>query len=75
MNMVCLENLDIDEYTFEAYVKHTTSKSYKPYIENGGNIKGTTLQKKLKLKKGAKVMLTQNLDTSDKWCIRANFRL
>ena len=65
MNNICLEELESQESIFEAFVQHKTMKNYKPFVENTGNIKNTALQKTLKLKVGAKVMLTYNLDTTD----------
>ena len=40
-------------------------KIFKPFIKNDGSVNGSGLQNILKLKIGAKVMLTQNLKTSD----------
>ena len=40
-------------------------RNFKPKVNNAGNISNTPFQKELKLKIGAKVMLTYNVDTSD----------
>ena len=58
---------DIDEtlHTFTAINRTRTSKSLKPRTDAGGAIKGTPLQRSLKLKIGAKVMLTFNIHTYD----------
>ena len=44
---------------------HKKIKNYKPLIANDGSVHGTGLQNVLKSKIGAKIMLTQNLRTSD----------
>ena len=44
---------------------HKTIKDFKPSIDNAGNINNTPFQMELKVKVGAKVMLTYNIDTSD----------
>ena len=44
---------------------HKTIRKHKPSVTNAGTIKNTPLQSVLKLKVGARVMLTYNLDTSD----------
>ena len=53
------------EYVIEAITKRNTQKNFKPRTDASGAISGTTLQKILKLKVGAKVVLTFNLDTCD----------
>ena len=40
-------------------------KNFKPITNNAGNVSNTPFQNELKLKLGAKVMLTYNIDTSD----------
>ena len=65
MNKVCLEQLETEEFVVKAKVSHKTMKNYKPLVDNDGNIHGTGLQNELKLKIGAKVLLTNNLRTSD----------
>ena len=46
-------------------MKSQTHKCVKTLIENSGAIRNTPLQQTLKLKVGAKIMLTYNIDTSD----------
>ena len=65
MNEMCLERLETDEIVVQAEVSHKTMKNFKPFIKNDGSVNGSGLQNILKLKVGAKVMLTQNLKTSD----------
>ena len=64
-NTLFLGNLDEDEIVLNATVKHSTMKNFKPFVERDGSIKGTPLQNKLIVKKGAEVMLTHNVDTCD----------
>ena len=65
MNEAKLQIIDNPEYIIEAKVQHSTMKNYKPRVSNDGSVTGTTLQKTLKIKIGAKVMLTHNLNTAD----------
>ena len=44
---------------------HQTIKNFNPPVSNAGTISNTPFQKELKVKIGAKVMLTYNIDTSD----------
>ena len=44
---------------------HSTIKNFKPPIGNKGNVKDTPFLQTLKLKMGARVMLTYNIDTID----------
>ena len=53
------------EFTINSINKHSTKKEYSPKTDASGAISGTTLQLSLKIKKGAKVMLTHNVDTAD----------
>ena len=46
-------------------LKHSTQKEFKPKTDASGAINGTPLQKELKMKRGAKIMLTDNIDTVD----------
>ena len=64
-NELFLSNIDEPEIEINAIVKHSTMKNFKPMIERDGRIKGTPLQNKLKIKIGAEVMLTHNIDTCD----------
>ena len=49
----------------EARNKSSTQSQFTPRCDTAGSICGTPLQKQLKLKVGAKVMLTYNIDTCD----------
>jgi len=53
------------EYVIEAVTVSKTQKQFKPQVDNTGAIKGTQLQKTLRFKIGANVMLTANVDTMD----------
>ena len=52
-------------YFFEAINKSSTQNQFRPRSDAAGAICGTPLQKQLKLKVSAKVMLTYNIDTCD----------
>ena len=54
-----------EEHVFEAIARSRTQKKLKPMTDKTGAIKGTQLQKTLKLKIGAKVMMTANVATTD----------
>ena len=60
-----LDDLDTNLLTINAAVLHKAIRNHKPKITNSGSIKNTPLQYILKLKVGARVMLTYNLNTSD----------
>ena len=60
-----LATINETEYIFEARNYTRTQKQINPGTDAAGSIKGTPLQKQLKLKLGAKVMLTFNIDTCD----------
>ena len=60
-----LAELNGEEQIIEAVTLSRTQKELKPMTDNTGAIKGSQLQKTLKLKVGAKVMLTTNIDTTD----------
>ena len=64
-NDAFLDKINQSEVTIDAIIRHSTIKNYKPLIERDGSIKGTPLQSQLKLKVGAEIMLTYNLDTCD----------
>ena len=65
MNNRRLKALKGIEKTVIATCIHQTIKSFNPPVNNAGTINNTPLQKELKLKIGAKVILTYNVDTSD----------
>ena len=61
-----MAKLDGDEFEAEAVHIHPTMKNYKPRIDKAtGRIAKTGFVDKLKIKKGAKVMLIHNIDTVD----------
>ena len=60
-----LNHIDGEEYEVEAIVKSKTRGKIKPMLDSSGAIRNTPLQQKLKLKVGAHVMLTHNIDTCD----------
>ena len=53
------------EYILEAVVSSKSHKCVKTITERSGAVRNTPLQKTLKLKVGAKIMLTHNLDVND----------
>ena len=64
-NEIKLAMLKGEEQIMEALILSKTQKELKPMVANTGAIKGSQLQKTLKLKIGAKVMMTTNVDTTD----------
>ena len=60
-----LKDIEEKEIVIESINKAGSQKQFKPRTDAGGNIAGTPLQKQLKLKVGAKVMLTYNINTFD----------
>ena len=60
-----LEMMEGDHHEIKAIVRSSAQKEVNPKISNDGSICNTTLQKLLKLKVGAKVMLTHNIDVID----------
>ena len=65
-NTEVMQRLEGIEYTVKAKVRHHVLKEYSPIIENTGNIQNTNLQETLQFKVGSKVMLTYNMNTSDR---------
>ena len=60
-----LKQLKQEEYVIKALAIHKTIKNFNPPEGKAGEVLKTPFQKELKLKIGAKVMLTYNVDTSD----------
>ena len=60
-----LAELKEEEHVFEAITVSRAQKELKSFADNTGAIKGSQLQKTLKLKIGAKVVMTTNVDTTD----------
>ena len=65
-NAEVMGRLDGIEYTVKAIVRHRILKEYTPFVEKTGNIQNCALQETLKFKVGSKIMLTYNLNTSDR---------
>ena len=65
INEVRLGDLEGPEYIVHAVAKTHTQKLLKPHTDAAGAIRNTPLQKTLKLKIKARVMLTHNIDTCD----------
>ena len=65
MNTQRLLKIREKEIKIKAICFHNTMKDFKPPIGKTGTIKETPFQAELKLKIGAKLMLTYNVDTSD----------
>ena len=65
INGEMLSELPGDEHVIEVLNRSSNNKVTKPRIDNTGAVRNTPLQKTLKLKIGAKVMLTHNSDTCD----------
>ena len=53
------------EYVIEAKTYTQSQSQLKPRTDPSGAVSGTPLQKELKLKLGAKIMMTYNIDTCD----------
>ena len=65
MNGKRLKAIKGEESIINAICMHRTIKHFSPPVNNAGNISNTPFQKELRVKIGAKVMLTYNVDTSD----------
>ena len=60
-----LNLIEGDEHLVQAVTNTATKRNIKPMTDASGAIRNTPLQKTLKLKVGARVMLTFNIDTCD----------
>ena len=60
-----LKQLKEEEYVIKALAIHKTIKNFNPPEGKAGEVLKTPFQKELRVKIGAKVMLTYNVDTSD----------
>jgi len=65
INKARLDEIKGREHVYESINRYSNQKELKPKTDPSGAVKGTPLQKTLRLKVGAKVMLTYNLDTVD----------
>ena len=65
MNNRRLKALNGDEHLIMAICLHKTIKNFNPPEGKAGEVMKTPFQKELRVKVGAKVMLTYNVDTSD----------
>ena len=65
MNEKRLMKIDVEEIIIDAKCFHSTIKVFKPLVSKNGSINNTPFQAKLRLKIGAKIMMTYNVDTSD----------
>ena len=65
MNILRLKKLKGEEKLATAICIHRTIKKFNPPVSNAGTVATTPFQKELRLKIGAKVMMTYNVDTTD----------
>ena len=65
MNKKRLKAINGDEIVIKAICFHRSMKTFNPPVGNAGEVSKTPFQMELKLKLGAKVMLTYNVDTCD----------
>ena len=65
MNNKRLKSLKGNEFIIEAISIHKTIKSFNPAEGKAGEVLKTPFQKELRIKIGAKIMLTYNIDTCD----------
>ena len=64
-NNAVLNDMPGELFTIKARNMHRTIKNWKPQTDNAGCVKNTPFQSILKLKKGAEVILTLNVNTVD----------
>ena len=66
MNNRRLKEVKGEELVIQAICLHKSIKSFNPHVDKAtGTVQKTPFQKELRIKIGAKVMLTYNVDTSD----------
>ena len=65
VNVKKINELEGELFEIKAIVHSKTRGKFKPAIDKAGQIKNTTLQKTLSLKRRARVMLTNNIDVCD----------
>ena len=65
VNSQRLDEIDGLAVELTASVYSETRGNFLPSLDNKGDIRGTTLPYKVRLKKGCKVMLTYNIDVTD----------
>ena len=60
-----LNKLATPLFTLSAMNIHPNKKSFKPHVSKDGTVNDTPFRDELDLKKGARIMLTYNIDTAD----------
>ena len=65
INKEKLNQINSKEFVIHAVAKTKTQGNINPKLDNSGCIRNTPLQHVLKLKVGARIMLTYNIDTCD----------
>ena len=65
MNEKRLLKIKEEEFVIKAKCFHNTIKNFRPPVSKTGTVKETPFQAKLRLKVGAKIMLTYNINTAD----------
>ena len=65
MNEKRLMKIKGEEFKIKAQTFNNTMKNFKPPVSKTGTINNTPFQAKLRLKIGAKIMLTYNVNTAD----------
>ena len=64
-NLAVLNKMPGELFTIKARNMHRTIRNWKPQTDNAGCVQNTPFQSVLKLKKGAEVILTLNVNTVD----------
>ena len=65
LNSMRLNQVKGENVVIEAVNTHMTIKDYKPLVNEKGTVKDTPFMQSLRLKVGARVQLTYNIDTLD----------